>query len=804
MSKHAALTANIAERLDTTQGKAAQSAIKKIGGGEFDVNKDGELTYKGKAGFVPDQEGNLTWDSKMGKEPPPVLAHAAESSYRAFANKIRPSEGEINRLQKLAGSWWHRFWSQGLKVSTLMELMDGKKGLDVLRGSWYNSFYRPMDIAETDARNTYAKWRETLARIYAAHGVGDNMLKWKREIIGHVGNYDVTRQLAMSVYAHSLNEHNMESLTSKYGNEMTEATAKRIVQLLREKEPEATKIVDDVLAKLPALYNDMRGVFERMGERAPERVAGVYMPMMKPKETTGRVVSSDIDMKGSTADMLLGSGFTKERDDLGKMVLNLDFFDGMDSHIKNVTRFNAYAEKFDQVKKLALDKEMRSAMAGRLGVEGLNQVEAWLKDIARPGWESANSDMPSKIMRFMRQRAVASILAFRASTALVQTTQMFQAVPEIGQKNMIYGWNRILTDWASARAEVLEKSQAVKDRIHGGFDKDAEELVKSMNFSSEAGKLFPSETWRKGVESFDKVQQKITNIGMMPIQFMDQMVCSAVWHGAREKAYREMTAKGENPHSDANEKLAVQYADHVVRTTQSSPRITDQSQWQRGGELQKTLMTLQSFFNSTYNLIRKNSSNTLAGKQSYGDYANQMFWLVAANGIATCALDELLHGNPDQESLVKRMASSIGASAFVGTPGISMAVNSMLKGYNPRIISWQGLQKLGGAGLPTASPQEKQMKSFADGIFALSGLPKQALDTAFGSYDAATGQAVNDTDAMRRIIAPQASTAFQYQAYRKAQKEAAAEGEKPEQDTELETAYKTQSAEKRVAKQQAQ
>ena len=96
------------------------------------------------------------------------------------------------------------------------------------------------------------------------------------------------------------------------------------------------------------------------------------------------------------------------------------------------------------------------------------------------------------------------------------------------------------------------------------------------------------------------------------------------------------------------------------------------------------------------------------------------------------------------------------------------------------------------------------MKSFADGIFALSGLPKQALDTAFGSYDAATGQAVNDTDAMRRIIAPQASTAFQYQAYRKAQKEAAAEGEKPEQDTELETAYKTQSAEKRVAKQQAQ
>ena len=735
------------------------------------------------AGFAVDAKGHL-----IGKGTP-METNRANAAYKKYVEAVRDAkehpitEGYIATLQKRGiGATINKFFSDGMKVEFLLNKLDGfQEGVKSIGGEWYKQIYKPINDGDTKEKILKTNWKQTVESISKKHGYNPRELIDATAFMvkgAKLGKEELSKADIMALYAHMQNGHNAQSLFSEHGNGYSEADAKKIVdQFLTAKDK---AYVTDMVKAISSSYDDIVKVCKEIGEEPPPKIEGWYMPMQKSAHTTAWGKASDIEaptLSGSASKMFgLASGFRNERVESGVMPLRLDFIRALDDHMDKVNRFIALAKPVKDINAKLHDSNIRKVMIDRLGVDGFQQFEPWLKNVVQPNYESAGSNTAEKIVKFLRQRAVVSVLAFRATTALAQTTQAFQAIPMVGSKNLLHGFNQLASNPKEAYRYAFANSQALKDRTHQYSDKDWRE-ISTVGTAKQLLGLFPNKIGgkavpdsvlgavEKGAYRYAQMEGKINEAGGWMLKTMDGMVCTATWFAAMKQAHDQMKAEGKDYTTNpAYEKQCLEYADSVIRRTQSSPDAKDLSQWQRGGEAMKSVMALQSFFNTTYNMLNRNWQMTREGRQGYFKYCNNWFWLVGANAVAMTAIESLVHGNPDNEDWKKRMASNAVTSYFVGRPGMNLAASWLAKGYQPKMLAGQGLMDIG-AGLQAAPGEiadqgilsEKSTRKLSSGILALSGLPKQAADTLFGAYEDLTDKSIDSTDAIRRLITSQPS-----------------------------------------------
>jgi len=173
-------------------------------------------------------------------------------------------------------------------------------------------------------------------------------------------------------------------------------------------------------------------------------------------------------------------------------------------------------------------------------------TSAWLNRIAEAPTPSAPYFKPiERVFSTLNKNASFAILSGNVRSALIQPTALRLAYVELGERYFLDGfgraWNKGQRDFA------LQNSMVLAPR---SFDIHAQSVIEGKG----------------AVSSLGRAKQKAGELGIKPLQQLDQWTAEAAWLGAYQKGTKSMKLD----HTDA-----VQYADDVVTKTQASAKTGD-------------------------------------------------------------------------------------------------------------------------------------------------------------------------------------------------------------------------------------
>ena len=356
------------------------------------------------------------------------------------------------------------------------------------------------------------------------------------------------------------------------------------------------------------------------------------------------------------------------------------------------------------------------------GMENYRQLVVWLKDIANPPSESL--DPIVKAFAHVRRNVPLAVMGMKVGTALIQPSGILAAMPIVGHRRMALAVAQAFTNrdksLFGAWKAVAEKSEFMRDRI-AGYERDVRETTTALTKGGATDYL------RRNAFVF--------------INGMDVAVSTPIWMAAYGKAM-DGKVKGI---ASGQEEDAIAYADSVIRRTQTAGKTQDLSRFQRGGEFQKQISMIFSYFNNLYALSSQQTLAMRRGQMTRSAWAYQMTILfVAIPLMAEAMAGRLFPGDDDDdESLAGNMGQAV-ISNFVGMfPGIRDLVAVNLK------------PEFGYRMSPTAK--------FAEDIGKTVGLPLQLLldeDKELTEYD--IKRAVNAAGGLTGIPSAQINITGEY------------------------------------------
>jgi hypothetical protein len=474
-------------------------------------------------------------------------------------------------------------------------------------------------------------------------------------------NYEVSDVVtnkwnAISIALNSGNSGNMESLKKGSGYILTDERIDAIVGSLNKNEKDFVKAIHDVLKwQLPHLQEAYK---KFTGEDMP-LVEGTYYPLLFDKRFNSAFADK---MENQSLMSLYGNvisvarGMTIER--TGGTYPPLLDFTAVIKHIENTNHFISYGKAVRDVNRIISNQSFKETVVEAIGEENYNQLRPWLKEIAGNRHESLGQW--DSFMGFLKNNASLAILGYSFSTALLQPLATTQTISEIGLRDTSKGFIDFYRNPLETARMIYEKSPFM--------------TMRTMNMDATVREMIEGQKTR----IWEDHRIRDTYLAFMGIA--DKAVTLPSWYAAYQKQFSETN----------NEQEAIDYADKVVRQTQSSGAIKDLAQIQTGNNTRKSFVMLYSYFSSTFNQLVRTNERFRAGlrKGEYGflDLAKSYTWMLVVPAVFTTLMRNGLFLDDDEpeKEFAKEFAKELVGYSAGTIPLLGGVINSVVGGYDYR------------------------------------------------------------------------------------------------------------------------
>lgn len=523
---------------------------------------------------------------------------------------------------------------------TIFQRMDGyvgKKGGN-RTGLAIKTLYDPVMRATNKEILLQAEFASGLKDAFGAY-TGEELDDMRNKRVYRFGNRLVTKEQIMCM-----------ALTCG-----TESGFKRVIDnepvgqefsSLQKREIEVSALLNDVLSELDkrdwatvtkiwnlmgAHYEDESGVKERttgipLGKLAHKaftvkgkdgntyHLSGGYYPVVYDADQSVR--ANDLEqmdalksMAPGVARMGQGKGFTKSRaTTVTDRPLSLSF-DVIGNKGGEMMHYIAFRETALDVNRLINDRKFSKAVIDSMGMEEYRALQAWASDIWQPPKEGR--EWYDKLVKRLRTRTTAAVLAYRTSTALLNVANAPLMMMYCGVDNFMSAFK---TFWAhpSANWRLVNSLSPFMAQRSERMDTNLREAMESQN-----KKLHAS-----------KITQAIMGNGFKIIGFTDNMFAYPLWFSEYRKVLNEEINLGHD--NETAQKAAIAAGDRAVVRVIGSGEMKDLSRAQKGGEMAKALTMFYTFQNALYNMAANKyyaglQAAEAAGKTGWRRYASSQF-----------------------------------------------------------------------------------------------------------------------------------------------------------------------------------
>ncbi len=327
-------------------------------------------------------------------------------------------------------------------------------------------------------------------------------------------------------------------------------------------------------------------------------------------------------------------GHTKERVGSGGQAVLLDL-NVATEHLTQVAHDLTHRKAIIDVDKIVSQDDVRKAIESTAGKEMYAQLRPWLQAIANDRRVPDNSY--DKIISRARVGATIVNMGWKITTAIVQPLGLFQTVDVIGVKSTWNGLMRFTGNGNPLKMKeqvdfVLERSVMMRNRMNS-YNREVRDTLKRTEL--------------------DGLKHQIDQSFFFLTGMMDMSVAVPSWLGAYQKA---MDGNVDNLKL-GDEEAAIQYADSVVRISQSAGTVKDLAKIQRGSETWRLFTMFYSYFSVLYNLGSERIAQVNANQLSFPQIAASAFFL----WFGPAVLSELIadRGPEDDEEWEAWLAENI-------------------------------------------------------------------------------------------------------------------------------------------------
>ena len=415
---------------------------------------------------------------------------------------------------------------------------------------------------------------------------------------------------------------------------------------LQKREIEVSALLNDVLSELDkrdwatvtkvwnlmgAHYEDESGVKERttgipLGKLAHKaftvkgkdgntyHLSGGYYPVVYDADQSVR--ANDLEqmdalksMAPGVARMGQGKGFTKSRaTTVTDRPLSLSF-DVIGNKGGEMMHYIAFRETALDVNRIINNREFSKAVIDSMGMETYRALQSWATDIWQPPKEGR--EWYDRLVRRLRTRTTAAVLAYRTSTALLNVANAPLMMLYCGVDNFMSAFK---TFWAhpSANWQLVNSLSPFMAERSERMDTNLREAMESENKKVHASKL----------------TQAIMGNGFKIIGFTDNMFAYPLWFSEYRKALNEEIGMGHD--NETAQRAAIAAGDRAVVRVIGSGEMKDLSNAQKGGEMAKALTMFYTFQNALYNMAANKyyagvQAAEAAGKTGWRRFASRQF-----------------------------------------------------------------------------------------------------------------------------------------------------------------------------------
>lgn len=343
-------------------------------------------------------------------------------------------------------------------------------------------------------------------------------------------------------------------------------------------------------------------------------LSGGYYPVVYDADQSVR--ANDLEqmdalksMAPGVARMGQGKGFTKSRaTTVTDRPLSLSF-DVIGNKGGEMMHYIAFRETALDVNRLINDRKFSKAVIDSMGIEEYRALQAWASDIWQPPKEGR--EWYDKLVKRLRTRTTAAVLAYRTSTALLNVANAPLMMMYCGVDNFMSAFK---TFWAhpSANWRLVNSLSPFMAQRSERMDTNLREAMESQN-----KKLHAS-----------KITQAIMGNGFKIIGFTDNMFAYPLWFSEYRKVLNEEINLGHD--NETAQKAAIAAGDRAVVRVIGSGEMKDLSRAQKGGEMAKALTMFYTFQNALYNMAANKyyaglQAAEAAGKTGWRRYASSQF-----------------------------------------------------------------------------------------------------------------------------------------------------------------------------------
>ena len=286
-------------------------------------------------------------------------------------------------------------------------------------------------------------------------------------------------------------------------------------------------------------------------------------------------------------------------------------------HLEEATTFIALGPTVRHVDRVTRKPVWRSAYIRAFGEQEYNAIRENLKALVqKERTDTAGQDFANMARKFLTYNA----LSWNMNTVMMQTDALFKSAADQGWKPVLDGLGKLVSGSPIQLIREVEAASPYMEIRSKNLDRD---LAKSV---TDISKMAREKSYR--MLSLGKVKvgvEQAAELGMKPMQAMDQVISTAIWIGAYQAKMRElgvdtMGIDAASKHHSA----AVRHADNTVKRANPDYDATSRTKFQR-----HPFYSMTNMFASATTLIfqrqRLQAQALRAGETTLPEYAVWQF-----------------------------------------------------------------------------------------------------------------------------------------------------------------------------------
>lgn len=470
---------------------------------------------------------------------------------------------------------------------------------------WTDYIFKPLDVAGRKELEMNAKAMKEYSRIHDKYTFNE----WRK-----IRN---DRIYSMGKHTHYTKEEILV-MALHWGSDTGRQRISDELQMgTDEVEKEFSKILNDKDVEfISSVWEQLEGFWGKRN-KVHERLTGVGMGRVKPMS----YVINGHELKGGYYPIAYDSRFNatvkdQEMDDIAKLNMNYNAFSigmkGTHNRVDNVhgkivrKSLDLWADSIREsihhittreaatdVYKILSDKELGARISQEIGVDAYRMLLKWSRDCWRT--DIAKMNAFTRFLESQRKNVSFITMAFRTNTAMLNATNVFPMIHEIGALNTLkafhsFGFPYFSDTYKQNREFVQTHSPFMGERINT-IDRD---FVRGM--SIDVGRNV-GEMQGKAIHMRDTINRW----GYWFLTETDLMCSLPLWKYQYDKTVNELWEKIKD--KDALNDRAVYEADKVVRNVLGSAMVKDQPEILRNKDMVSAVTAFYSYSNTQINAL---------------------------------------------------------------------------------------------------------------------------------------------------------------------------------------------------------